>query len=184
MDTLEFIRITDINAAAQATELGQEYTDWLVAAYAEEHDHEVPSHVVNHIPHHTEDGELILDDRGRLYLGVADGQPAAIGLLKPVTETLCEGKRLYVRPEFRGRGFGRQMLERLVSDAREIGYTQMRAEVSLLMREGIALYDSYENVDELDAFDGHEGEDWGTTQHQKFLTYDIPVPGNSFIRKS
>ena len=89
-----------------------------------------------------------------------------------------------MRPEFRRRGLGWAMLEGMVSDAREIGYTQMRAEVSLLMREGIALYDSYENVDELDAFDGHEGEDWGTTQHQKFLTYDIPVPGNSFIRKS
>ena len=58
----------------------------------------------------------------------------------------------------------------------------MGAEVSLLMqlmrlmREGITLYDSYDNVDEQDAFDGHEGEDWGTTQHQKFLTYDIPTP--------
>ena len=78
----------------------------------------------------------------------------------------------------------------MVSDAREIGYTQMGAEVSLLMqlmrlmRKGITLYDSYDNVDKQDAFDGHEGEDWGTTQHQKFLTYDIPVPGNSFIRKS
>ena len=184
MDKLEFIRITDVNSAAQATELGQEYTDWLVAAYAEEHNHEVPGHAVNHIPHLHDDSDLILDDRGRLYLGVADGQPAAIGLLKPVTETLCEGKRLYVRPEFRGRGFGRQMLERLFMDAREIGYTQMRAEVSLLMREGIALYNSYDYVNEQDPFDGHEGEGWGTTPHQVFLTYDIPAIGNEFVRSS
>ena len=184
MEKLEFIRITDVNLAGQATELGQEYTEWLVAAYAEEHNHEVPGHAVSHIPHLHDDSDLILDDRGRLYLGVADGQPAAIGLLKPVTETLCEGKRLYVRPEFRGRGFGRQMLERLVTDAREIGYTQMRAEVSLLMREGIALYNSYDNVNEQIPFDGHEGEDWGTTQHQVFLTYDIPAIGNEFVRSS
>ena len=184
MDKLEFIRITDVNLAGQVTELGQEYTDWLVAAYAEEHNHKVPGHAVNHIPHLHDDSDLILDDRGRLYLGVADGQPAAIGLLKPVTETLCEGKRLYVRPEFRGRGFGRQMLERLFTDAREIGYTQMRAEVSLLMREGIALYNSYDNVKEQIPFDGHEGEDWGTTQHQVFLTYDIPAIGNEFVRSS
>lgn len=60
----------------------------------------------------------------------------------------------------------------------------MRAEVSLLMREGIALYDSHDNVVEQGALDGHEGEDWGATRHQKFLTYDIPAPGNLFIRKS
>jgi len=178
VETLELIRITDTNAeTAQATELGQEYTDWLVAASAEEHDREVPSHAVTHIPHHTEDGELILDDPGHLYLGVADGQPVAIGLLKPVTQTLCEGKRLYVRPEFRGRGFGRQMLERLIADASEIGYTHMRAEVSLLMREVIALYNSYDNVNEQMSMRG-------TTQHQMFLTYDIPAPGSAPVRKS
>ena len=181
---MEFIRITDVNDSAQVAQLGQEYTQWLVAAYLEEHDHEVPSHVVNHIPHLNDDADLILDDKGRLYLGVFDEQPVAIGMLKPVTETLCEGKRLYVRPEFRGRGFGRQMLERLFTDAREIGYTQMRAEVSLLMREGIALYNSYDNVKEQIPFDGHEGEDWGTTQHQVFLTYDIPAIGNEFVRSS
>ena len=181
---MEFIRITDVNDSAQVAQLGQEYTQWLVAAYLEEHDHEVPSHVVNHIPHLNDDADLILDDKGRLYLGVFDEQPVAIGMLKPVTETLCEGKRLYVRPEFRGRGFGRQMLERLFTDAREIGYTQMRAEVSLLMREGIALYNSYDNVKEQIPFDGHEGDDWGTTQHQVFLTYDIPAIGNEFVRSS
>jgi hypothetical protein len=44
--------------------------------------------------------------------------------------------------------------------------------------------DSYDNVDQQDALDDHEGEYWSNTQHQKFLTYDTPAPGNSFIRKS
>ncbi len=44
--------------------------------------------------------------------------------------------------------------------------------------------DSYDNVDEPDTLNGHEREDWGNTQHQKLLTYDILTPGNSFIRKS
>ncbi len=185
MDTLEFIRITDTSEAAEVAQLGREYTDWLVAAFAEEHNHEVPGHVVNHIPHLEADSDVILDDRGRLYLGVINGEPAAIGMLKPVTETLCEGKRLYVRPEFRGRGFGRQMLERLMTDARDIGYTQMRAEVSLLMREGLALYRTYdpENLNEHEPFEGHEGEAWGTTQHQVFMTYDIPAEGPAISRK-
>ena len=34
------------------------------------------------------------------------------------------------------------------------------------------------------ASDGHEGEDWGTTPHQVFLTYDIPAIGNEFVRSS
>ena len=183
---MEIVTITDASHAADVAQLGKEYTDWLVAAFAEEHQHEVPGHVIHHVPHLDDDNELVLGEGGRLVLGLVDGEPAASGVLVRVTETLCEGKRLYVRPEFRGRGFGRQMLERVMSDARDMGYTQLRAEVSVLMREGIALYQSYsgENLESHEPFDGHEGESWGVTQHQVFMTYQIPAEGAAMERTS
>lgn len=60
---------------------------------------------------------------GRLYLAFW-GQKLAdcIGLRKMDDKT-CEMKRFYVRPEFRGRQIGRILIEKVLADAREIGYS-------------------------------------------------------------
>ncbi len=51
-------------------------------------------------------------------------------------------KRLFVRPVFRGRGFGRSCAERIVREAREMGYAVMRLNTLPSMREAISLYRS------------------------------------------
>ena len=38
----------------------------------------------------------------------------------------CEMKRLYVRPQFRGHRLAHQLIDRLIAEARSIGYTHMR----------------------------------------------------------
>src|ERR1700683_3437493 len=47
--------------------------------------------------------------RGALVLGLIEGKPAGTVALRPLSDTACEAKRLYVRPEYRGQGIGRSL---------------------------------------------------------------------------
>lgn len=52
---------------------------------------------------------------GCLYLALCDGKPAGCIGLKKLDKDNCEMKRLYVRPEFRGRKIGDLLIQKITS---------------------------------------------------------------------
>jgi GNAT superfamily N-acetyltransferase len=84
----------------------------------------------------------LLGPRGRLLVARDDSGVVGVGALRPVDGTTAEIKRMYVRPRARGQGIGRAILERLLSDARAIGYRVARLETAAFMSEAHALYGS------------------------------------------
>lgn len=79
---------------------------------------------------------------GRLLIALWDGKPAGVIALRPLDDPgLCEMKRLYVRPEFRGHQIGRLLAERIIHDATEAGYSRMKLDtVAGQMDRAIAMY--------------------------------------------
>jgi putative acetyltransferase len=81
---------------------------------------------------------------GRLLLANWDDQTAGMGALRAIgddQQRLCEMKRLYVRPNFRGKALGRALARELIVQASEIGYARMRLDtVQGIMDPAIHLY--------------------------------------------
>ncbi|MGA9141086.1 MAG: GNAT family N-acetyltransferase [Methanocella sp.] len=70
-----------------------------------------------------------------------DGQPAGCGALKPMGPGSAEIMRMYVRPPFRGKGLGRQMLQHLEGYAMEHGITVLRLKTGIYQPEALCLYE-------------------------------------------
>jgi putative acetyltransferase len=70
------------------------------------------------------------------------GMPVGCGAIRPLAPHVAEVKRMFVRPEYRGRGLARVILREVESVAREFGYTRVRLETGLKQPEAIGLYES------------------------------------------
>jgi len=100
---------------------------------------------------------------GRLLLAFVNKALAGCIALRKIGEGVCEMKRLFVRPEFRGTGLGRGLAEAIIRDAKQIGYKRMRLDTRPpKMNDAIGLYESL-----------------GFKQIEAY--YQNPVPGAIFM---
>lgn len=77
---------------------------------------------------------------GRLYLALCDGKTAGCVGLRKLDRENCEMKRLYVRPGFRGAHIGDRLVQKIIEDAREIGYSHMLLDTLPFLQSAIRLY--------------------------------------------
>jgi putative acetyltransferase len=78
---------------------------------------------------------------GRLLLAEIEGKLAGCVALHKLDPEVCEMKRLYLRPEFRGKRLGRVLAETIITEARRIGYKTMRLDtVESVMKDAVGMY--------------------------------------------
>lgn len=81
---------------------------------------------------------------GRLLLASVDGKIAGCIALRAIEADVCEMKRLFVRPNFQGAGVGKNLIEKLIEEARFIGYRKMRLDTfPPKMQKAVEIYKSY-----------------------------------------
>ena len=79
--------------------------------------------------------------QGRLLLATSEDQLAGCVALHPLERQICEMKRLYLRPPFRGKGLGRALADQIIAEARQIGYQRIRLDtVEPVMKDAVAMY--------------------------------------------
>lgn len=80
---------------------------------------------------------------GRLYLAYYDEELAGCIGLRKIDESNCEMKRLYVRQKFRGKHLGKILIQRIINDAKEIGYSHMLLDTLPFLENALSLYKAF-----------------------------------------
>jgi GNAT superfamily N-acetyltransferase len=80
------------------------------------------------------------EDGGALLIAWIEGAPTGTIALRRINDHAGEVKRLYLRPQFRGRGLGRHLVEKVIARARAIGYETLYADTLPIMKDALNLY--------------------------------------------
>ncbi len=80
------------------------------------------------------------ENGGVLLIAWIEGAPAGTIALRRLNDSAGEVKRLYLRPQFRGRGLGRHLVEQVIARARAIGYETLYADTLPIMTDALNLY--------------------------------------------
>ncbi len=80
---------------------------------------------------------------GRLYLAFCDRKLAGCIGLRKIDDQNCEMKRLYVRPAFRGKNIGGELIQQILKDAKKIGYSHMLLDTLPFLKSAIHMYKAY-----------------------------------------
>jgi ribosomal protein S18 acetylase RimI-like enzyme len=137
---MKLIQVQSAQEVSRARELFEEYAAWLgLNLCFQNFDNELAELPGEYVP-----------PSGRLFLAIENDQVAGCVAVRKIGEGICEMKRLYVRPAFRGLGLGRILTEKIIEAAREIGYACMRLDtLPGKMDQAIAMYRSlgFKNIE-------------------------------------
>lgn len=105
---------------------------------------ELQTHLESFYPPESRHGfnvDRLIKEGVAFFVVRADGHPAGCGGIKLFGREYGELKRMYVRPGFRGAGFGKLLVDHLAAHARANGVTLLRLETGIHQRAAIRLYE-------------------------------------------
>jgi GNAT superfamily N-acetyltransferase len=138
--TVELIPVDDPQTREAARFLIAEYLSWIASSAAANYglSFDIEAMVLSDL----DDRSKFYPPSGRFYVLRHADAYVGVGCLKRLAPAAAELQRMYVQPHMRGLGAGRLLLERLLADARSIGYQVVRLESLKFLSAAHALYKS------------------------------------------
>jgi putative acetyltransferase len=137
-----------------AKDLLEEYLTEMLGLDGPVHTKEVEAHKhqMNNL------GEYFRPPEECLLVATCRNEPAGCVALRKLSDDICEMKRLYVRPKFRGMKIGTNLANTVIAQARKIGYKHMRIHTISALEQANRLY-KWLGFNEIDPYEHTPRED-------------------------
>ena len=117
-----------------------EYIEWLIPIVETVWEYHIDITPAEAIEHSMADIQKFMPPDGRLFLAGDESDVIGCACSRTLRPGLAEIKRVYVRPGRRGSGTGRALIQALIADLREAGYTAIRLDTGKFMTAAEKLY--------------------------------------------
>jgi N-acetylglutamate synthase-like GNAT family acetyltransferase len=132
---------------SQVIDLNMEHLSWVEKEMKEHYKIDifadtgtsVREHVMNTIDTLCSD----IPPQGIYYLLELDNTIIGMGALRQIKKKIGEIKRMYIRPAYRGKGYGKALLHQLLQKAEEFGYHSIYLDTGPFMTAAQHLYHSF-----------------------------------------
>lgn len=125
-------------------QLNEEYFSWIATEIEELYGLNLISIIGQTIPKYVRsslhDLTPFTPPKGIYYLIELNDKVVGMGALRKLRENLCEIKRMYIRPDYRGRGYGKILMQILLEKAKEYNYLLVRLDTGRFMASAQGLY--------------------------------------------
>ena len=140
---LEFIPL-DQSLLNDMYKLTEEYFSWIDIKMEELYKIDTISIIGQTIPEYVRssinDLSAFIPPKGIYYLIRMDEKTIGMGALRKLKENLGEIKRMYIKPEYRGRGYGKKLLQELLKKAIQYKYSIVRLDTGKFMTNAQRVY--------------------------------------------
>jgi len=126
----------------QVRSLFLEYIEWLIPSVETVWEYHIDITPVEAVERDMADIQKFMPPDGRLFLASDNSGVVGCACARTIRPGLAEIKRVYVRPTQRGSGSGRTLIQAIIADFRDAGYTAVRLDTGTFMTAAHKLYRS------------------------------------------
>jgi len=117
---------------SSVVDLSESYFNWMACELLKNYCIDVypiiGSTLQDYVQHNVDEFASSISTDGVLYLIQVEDKIVGMGALRKLTEGVGEVKRMYIKPEYRGKGLGKKMLELLLGEAKGHGFSTIYLE--------------------------------------------------------